>query len=116
MEKSDRKEIKALRQEREKLLQEISSLFLWIRGSYFERFSTCSRPNCHCHQGQRHGPRAYMVVSEGKRQRQHYVPRSQEAAAQQAVEQYHRLLDVIARITFINLELMRRKALHEDLD
>jgi hypothetical protein len=116
MAKPDRRRLNALRREREKLLGEMSSLALLIRGSYFERFSTCSRPNCRCHEGQRHGPRGYLVVTEGKRQRQHYVPRSQEAAAQQAVEQYHRLLDVIARITAINLELMRRKALDEDLD
>lgn len=116
MAKSEKRQINAQRREREKLLREMSSLIFLIRGSYFERFSTCSRPNCRCHQGQRHGPRSYVAVTEGKRQRQHYVPKGQQAAVKLGVDQYHRLLELMSRVTMINLELMRLNALDQGQD
>ena len=116
MGKLSRRKVNALRRERSKLLEELGSLSLMLRGSYLERFSTCSHPNCRCHEGQRHGPRAYVVVTEQKRQRQHYVPKDQQKAVQRGVDQYHRLLEVLCRVTAINLELMKSRLLDEEGD
>ena len=113
MNQSQRVKIKALRRKRQKLLQELSSLSLLIRGSFFQRFSTCSRPNCSCHKGQKHGPRAYVAVTQEKAQKQHYIPKQQVNAVQKGIGQYHRMLEMVLRITVINLELMRLKALEE---
>ena len=99
--------VRDLRSRREKLLQELGSLRVVIRGTCLERFSTCSRSNCVCHKGQKHGPRDYVVVTDAKRQRQHYVPRTQVQVVRRGVGQYHRLLEVLTGITRINLELMR---------
>jgi len=103
----------ALRQKRQKLLKELSSLSLLIRGSYFERFSTCSRPDCACHKGNLHGPRSYVSVTQGKKQKQHYVPKQQVLTVQKGVQQYHRFWEILDRITKINLELMRGGKLDE---
>ena len=111
MSQSQRANINALRRERQKLLQELSSLSLVIRGSFFQRFSTCSRPNCSCHTGKGHGPRAYVAVTQEKAQKQHYIPKRQINAVRKGIQQYHRLLEIVFRITVINLELMRLKAL-----
>jgi len=105
--------IRELLEERRGLFAEISTLERAIRGSVFERFSTCSRPQCSCHQGKRHGPRVYLSVNAHGRQRQHYVPKSQVQAAEQAVLQYRRLREIVDRITHINLELIRGEALTE---
>lgn len=105
--------IQSLLRERRELLQELSALSLLVRGSLFERFSTCSRPNCACHRGRRHGPRTYVAVTQGKRQRQHYVPQGQVAAVQEGVRQFRRLLAIADRVTAINRELMRTGVLHE---
>ena len=102
-----------LRRERRKLLKELSGLSLLIRGSFFERFSTCARPNCACHKGKRHGPRAYLSVTRDQAQRQHYVPQRQIDAVRRGVRQHQRLLQIVERITAINLQLMREGALHE---
>ena len=100
--------VKALRSRREELLRELSSLRVVIRGTYLERFSTCARSACACHnKGQRHGPRNYVVITEAKRQRQHYVPQAQVQAVRRGVGQYRRLLEVVTDITRINVELMR---------
>jgi len=106
----------SLRSERDQLLEELSRLSLLIHGSYFERYSTCSRKGCACHEGRRHGPRAYVALRSAGRPAQHYVPRSQVSAVQKGVEQYHRLLQVADRITAVNLALMRGGRLDEQGD
>jgi hypothetical protein len=105
--------IAALKKRRQELLAEAASLWLLICGSSFERFSTCSRPQCACHKGQRHGPRTYVVVTEQKVQKQHYVPREQVNAVEKGIGQYRRLLEIVLEVTRINLQLMRRSALKE---
>ena len=107
--------IKALRRERRALLKELATLSLLIRGSFFQRFSTCARTHCACHRNRdrRHGPRAYVSVTEDKAQRQHYVPRPQVDDVREGVRQHQRLLRIVERMTAINLQLMREGALRE---
>lgn len=106
----------SLRSERGQLLEELPRLSLLIHGSYFERYSTCSRKGCACHEGRRHGPRSYVALRSAGRPAQHYVRRSQVSAVQSGVEQYHRLLQVADRITAVNLALMRGGRLDEQGD
>ena len=106
----------SLSAERGQLLEELSRLCLLIHGSYFERYSTCSRTGCACHEGRRHGPRGYVALRSAGRPAQHYVPRSQVSAVQSGVEQYQRLLQVADRITEVNLALMRGGRLDEPGD
>ena len=113
MTKLRRRKIAALGRERDALLDELTGLRLLLRGSFFERFSTCSRPACACHRGERHGPRAYVAVTAARVQRQHYVPKGQVAAVQGGVRQYRRLLEIVDRVTAINLALMRGGALDD---
>lgn len=99
--------------ERQKLLHELSTLSLAIRGSWLTRYSTCSRPGCSCHDGKRHGPRFYVAVNTGKVQRQRYVPNSQASLVRRGIQQYKRMLEIINRVTAINLELMKGGCLDE---
>ena len=103
-------QIDQLLAQRISLLEELSDLSHLIRGSCFERFSTCSRPNCSCHTGKRHGPRYYLVIHEQGRQRQKYVPTAQVHAAMDGIEQYRRLQEIVEEITQINLALIKEKA------
>ena len=105
--------LKELLDERARLLTELGSLPHMLHGSWVERFSTCARPGCRCHSGDRHGPRHYLVVSEGGRQRQKYVPNSQVDAAQTGLAEYRRVREIVDRITQINLTLMKEGA-YED--
>lgn len=101
------------KRQRQRLLTELSELTGLIRGSFFERYSTCSRPTCGCHQGQRHGPRGYVTVTVGGRKRQFYVPQNQTDAVLHGVGQYQRLIEIVDRISSLNLELMRGGTLNE---
>jgi hypothetical protein len=98
---------KKLVEERAALLAELGTLSELLHGSWVERYSLCSNRNCKCHRGERHGPRRYLVVLEGGRQRQKYVPNSQVSAALEGLEQHRRLREIVDRITQINLALMK---------
>lgn len=102
--------LKKLLDERTRLLAELAGLPRMLHGSWVERFSVCSRAGCRCHQGERHGPRHYLVVREGGRQRQKYIPNAQVAEAQAGLADYHRAREIVDRITQINLILMKEGA------
>jgi len=107
------KTVEKLLAERSALLAELATLSHMLHGSWVQRYSVCSRKDCKCRHGDRHGPRHYLVVNEEGRQRQKYVPNAQVSAAQAGLEEHSRL-DVIAdRITRINLALMKEGA-YED--
>jgi hypothetical protein len=110
-------EVKMLKliDKRQHLLQKMADLSLVVHGSYLERFSTCARRNCTCHQGKKHGPRAYVVVYRDARQRQVYVPQKQLPAVRRGLRQYEQLLELLRQVTRINLALMRAGALQESL-
>ena len=101
------KTVKKLLEERAKLLEELATLSRLLHGSWVERYSVCSRAGCKCHRGERHGPRRYLVVNEDGRQRQKYVPNAQVEAAQEGLSQDHRSQEIVARITQLNLVLMK---------
>jgi len=100
-------EERKLIRERQRLLETLAELSLLLHASYLERFSTCMRPQCECHRGKKHGPRSYLVVYRGKRQRQAYVPQSQCDVVQRGLRQYEQLSQIVRAITDINLQLMR---------
>ncbi len=98
---------KKLLAERTRLVAELGTLSRVLHGSWVERYSLCSRANCKCHGGERHGPRRYLVVNEEGRQRQKYVPNSCVAQALEGLAQYRRLQDIVERLTQVNLALMK---------
>jgi hypothetical protein len=97
----------SLQNKRKVLLKRLAQLSSLVHGSYLERFSTCIRKNCACHQGKKHGPRSYVVLYDGKRQRQVYVPQSQRQAIRQGIRQHEKLLATVKEITAVNIRLMR---------
>ena len=78
---------RGLLKERTQLLGELGTLSRLLHGSWVERYSVCSRVDCQCRRGERHGPRHYLVVNEAGRQRQKYVANSQVQAAREGLAQ-----------------------------
>jgi hypothetical protein len=96
-------------QERDELLKEMTTLSSLLHGSWLERYSTCTRPDCACHSGKRHGPRYYLVINDNGQQRQKYIPNSLVKKAQTGLAQHKRLQQIVDRITQINLILMKER-------
>lgn len=97
---------KKIQKERAGLLAELATLSRLLHGSWVTRYSVCSRPDCECREGKRHGPRHYLVINEAGCQRQKYVANSQVDVAVEGIAQYHRLQKIVDRITQLNLALM----------
>jgi hypothetical protein len=107
------KSIQQLLQERSELFIEIAKLTLLLHGSWIERYSTCSREQCKCHHGQRHGPHYCLVVNQDGHQRQKYIAQTQVGTAQKGLAQYKRLQELVDQITRINLSIMKEEAKRE---
>jgi len=103
---------KKILSERARLLGELGTLSRILQGSWVERYSVCSRADCKCRHGERHGPRRYLVINEEGRQRQKYVPNSQVVCVLEGLAQYRRVRMIVTRITQLNLALMKENA-HE---
>jgi hypothetical protein len=103
-----------LLQKRSQLFIEISKLSGILHGSWLERYSTCTRPQCKCHQGERHGPHHCLVVNEDGKQRQKYIPQSKVDTAQAGLAQYKQLQKLIDQITLINLAILKEEAKREN--
>jgi hypothetical protein len=58
-----------------------------------------------------HGPYSYLAVYAGGRSRAVYVPQAVAPACEAHVELTHRNEELLAEISQINLELLRRRAL-----
>lgn len=101
------KKIKKLISERTELLNKMANLSQMLHGSWVERYSVCSRPNCKCHTGQRHGPRHYLVINVNGRQRQKYIPNSKVELARAGIAEYKKLKHIVDRITQLNLLIMK---------
>ena len=95
--------------ERSALLAELARLPHVVHGSIVERYTVCSRANCKCHQGQKHGPVMCVVVNENGKQRQKYIPKEMRELAVQYVDEYKCALTLLDRISAINVQLLQEK-------
>jgi len=100
----------ALRQRKARLLRSLQLPHHLIHASLLERFLTCGRPNCSCHQGQKHGPFFYLnrCLPKGRMSSLLLKSDAQVIQARQAVQAYRQLLETLDQLSWINLELLRR--------
>jgi hypothetical protein len=101
-----------LRQRKARLFQQLRQACPpIIRGSLAERFLTCGRPKCSCHQGNKHGPFYYLnrCLPRGRMSSLLLKSPEQIAQARQAVAAFASVADILDQLSRINLELLRRK-------
>lgn len=82
-----------------------------LRGALLEEGRRCSSEGCRCRRGELHGPYSYLAVYADGRSRTIYVPRALEDATAAHVEVTQRNEALLAEVSQINLELLRRRAL-----
>jgi hypothetical protein len=100
----------ALRQRKARLLRTTKLPPNFLHASFQERFLKCGHPNCHCQQGDKHGPFFYLSRCLAQRQMRSLQLKqpSQIAQGRQGVEDYQKLLADLEEISWINWELLRR--------
>ena len=82
-----------------------------LRGVLLSEGRRCSSEGCRCRRGELHGPYSYLAVYADGRSRTIYVPQAAEEATAAHVELTQRNDALLAEISQINLELLRRRAL-----
>jgi hypothetical protein len=105
-----RKSTLALRQRKAALLRQRALPPEAIRASVVERFGTCGKPQCACHQGQKHGPYYYLTQCLAPGRVQKFLLRSAQAqsSARTATAAFNRFYDGLEELSQINTELLRR--------
>lgn len=92
---------------RSRLAQLISQRGL-LRGSLLVRRRVCGKANCRCTRGQEHES-LYLVISEGGRTRQLYVPKDWEARVRQWVDAYRRARQLMEEISRLYWDKVRNR-------
>ena len=82
-----------------------------LRGVLLSEGRRCSSEGCRCRRGELHGPYSYLAVYADGRSRTIYVPAAAQAACEASVAVTQRNEALLAEISQINLELLRRRAL-----
>lgn len=101
-----------LRQRKARLLQQLPQACPpLIRGSLLERWLTCGRSQCACHQGRKHGPFYYLNRCLPKGRMSSLLLKSPEqiAQARQAVDAFGQVTALLDQLSWINRELLRRQ-------
>jgi hypothetical protein len=102
----------ALRQRRHALVRGLALPPEAIRASVVERFGTCGKANCACHQGRKHGPYYYLTqcLAPGRVQKFLLKAPADQQAARVATAAFNRFYDGLEELSQINTELLRRGA------
>jgi len=102
-----RKSTLALRRRKESLLRLPPEA---IRASVVERYGTCGKPNCACHQGRRHGPYYYLTqcLAPGRMQTFLLKTEAGQQAARAATAAFTEFYEGLEELSQINTELLRR--------
>ena len=103
--------IAALLRRRQALANKLAQLQpLVLRGSLIERYKRCGHPGCSCQQGQGHGPKYYLSVSQaGGRPEMDYVPEEYSQQVSEYVQNFQKVRQMLEQICNINRELLRRR-------
>ncbi len=109
------KRIETLLKQRSALLKELGQNAWLLRGTWVERYSTCMRQGCKCHQGEQHGPRHYIAIIRDGKQRQVYVRRQHEELVRAGLSRSQTIDDILLQITEINLDLLKVGAYDNDV-
>lgn len=105
--------IQKLLEQRKQLAEELAQHAGVLHGTWVERYTVCTRKNCACHRGEKHGPRYHLAVMENGKQRQHYIRLTQKEQATKGLEHNRIIEEILQEITRINLELMKEGAYGE---
>ena len=103
--------VRQLRARRRRLAAGLSDQERTLRGVVLHEGRRCSSEGCRCRRGELHGPYTYLAVYVGGRSRTIYVPAASAQAVEARVQAAQRNEALLAEISQINLELLRRRAL-----
>jgi len=103
--------VRQLRARQRRLAGGLSDPAVTLRGVLLSKGRRCSSEGCRCRRGELHGPYSYLAIYSEGRNRTIYVSAAVEAVVAERVQATQRNEQLLAEISQINLELLRRRAL-----
>jgi Family of unknown function (DUF6788) len=103
--------VRQLHARRRRLAGRLSDPEVTLRGVLLSKGRQCSSEGCRCRRGELHGPYWYLAIYDEGRSRTIYVPAAVQPVVAERVTVTHRNEELLAEISLINLELLRRRAL-----
>jgi Family of unknown function (DUF6788) len=103
--------VRQLLARRRRLAAGVSEAERTLRGVLLSEGRRCSSEGCRCRRGELHGPYSYLAAYTDGRSRTIYVPAAAQAVCEASVAVTQRNEALLAEISQINLELLRRRAL-----
>jgi hypothetical protein len=104
--------------EYQKLAWQIAETQPMIPGSFYEVYKTCSKPNCRCQKGHKHGPFPALSQSIAGKRRLIMVRKSDSRNVQAKADAYKRFQKRLSRLrkltTSIDTILTRIRALQQE--
>ena len=100
-----------LRARRRRLAAGVADPQLTLRGALLHESRRCSSAGCRCRRGELHGPYSYLAVYLAGKSRMVYVPKALSELAAEHVAGTQASEALLAEISQLNLELLRRRAL-----
>jgi len=97
-----------LKERKTEILRSLPPMDHVIRGSLITRPIKCGKPNCHCATGEGHMS-LYLSSFYHGHTGMDYVPAKWESWMREGIENYGVILDLLAELTELNLELFRRR-------
>jgi len=79
-----------------------------LRGTLLSRKRVCGKVSCRCTKGHLHES-LYLVISEGGRTRQLYVPKDWEATVRQWVQGYRAAQELMEEISRLHWDKVRQR-------
>lgn len=89
-------------------IAQLASTRWFMRGTLSERAGKCGKPSCHCAQGELHKS-LYLVQSHGGKPRQICVPKAWQERIRQAVNDYHRMQELIEEISELEWKRLEQR-------
>jgi hypothetical protein len=103
--------VRQLLARRRRLAVGLSDVERTLHGVLLSEGRRCSSAGCRCRRGELHGPYTYLAVYVDGRSRTVYVPAAVAELAERHVQVAQRNEALLAEISQVNLELLRRRAL-----
>lgn len=101
----------ALRQRKAAIVHQIAVHADLMRASLVERYGECGKPNCRCHQGEKHGPFYYLTqcLAAGHVKKFLLKGAEQQQRARQGIAHFNELYELLEELSQINGEMLRRE-------
>ena len=107
------KRINFYKRKRSQLVRRLSGSVDMLQGSLVKRYVKCGKENCHCAEGEGHGPVFYLSYKEKGLTRLIYIPSEEVEKVKRQLSTFKQYKEIGGKIAKLNREILKlRKGSH----